>query len=287
MAIETPRGPVVDRISPAGAKDARRDARVLVSALRTDSHCLRRLEPRRERVRLANRMRQQLWRYYPQFLDAVDDDIAVPWALDLWRKLPPPRTGQRVREATLSRALKQHRIRRVTASTLRARMRAPAVRLAPVAAEAALAPVRLVTERLTLGKGQLDHARHELDRLVHHRKYRAVAEARALLDWRLARVWQQARAELANHTRKPDQAWVRMFAADGDAPGRGRRARGQGCPRASFAVALATVRLILRQQETVPPPVCPPVTEMRPELARIAVPAPTLSAYDALVEGAR
>ena len=28
-------------------------------------------------------------------------------------------------------------------------------------------------------------------------------------------------------------------------------------------------------------------TEMRPELARIAVPAPTLSAYDALVEGAR
>ncbi len=50
---------------------------------------------------------------------------------------------------------------------------------------------------------------------------------------------------------------------------------------------LETVRLILRQQETGPPPECPPVTEMRPELARIAVPAPTLSAYDALVEGAR
>ena len=78
-----------DRFSPAGAKDDRRDARVLASALRTDPHCLRRLEPTdpaiielrewsrldedltRERVRLANRMRQQLWRYYPQFLDAV------------------------------------------------------------------------------------------------------------------------------------------------------------------------------------------------------------------------
>ena len=105
VAVETPSGPVVesllehdfgvhsinpkqldrfrDRLSPAGAKDDRRDARVLASALRTDPHCLRRLEPtdpaivelrewsrlgeelRRDRVRLAHRMRQQLWRYYP------------------------------------------------------------------------------------------------------------------------------------------------------------------------------------------------------------------------------
>ena len=62
VAIETPSGPVVesllehgvdvhsinptqrdrfrDRFSPAGAKDDRRDARVLASALRTDAHCL-------------------------------------------------------------------------------------------------------------------------------------------------------------------------------------------------------------------------------------------------------
>ena len=43
------------------------------------------------------------------------------------------------------------------------------------------------------------------------RKHRAVAEATALLDWRLAPVWQRARAELAKHTRKPDQEWVRML----------------------------------------------------------------------------
>ena len=216
VVIETPRGPVVeslmergfavhsinpkqldrfrDRISPAGAKDDRRDARVLASALRTDSHCLRRLEPTdpaiielrewsrldedltRERVRLANRMRQQLWRYYPQFLDAVDDDVAAPWALDLWRKLPTPRAGQRVREATLTRALKQHRIRRVTASTLRDRLRAPAVKLAPGGAEAVVAHVRLVSERLALVNRQLDHARHELDRLVHQLADAAPAE---------------------------------------------------------------------------------------------------------------
>ena len=42
---------------------------------------------------------------------------------------------------------------------------------------------------------------------------------------------------------------------------------------------LETVRLILRQQQAGPPPVCPPVAGVRPELARIAVPTPTLSAY--------
>ena len=188
VAIETPRGPVVeslmergfavhsinpkqldrfrDRISPAGAKDDRRDARVLASALRTDPHCLRRLEPTapeivelrewsrlsedltRERVLLANRMREQLWRYYPQFLDAVDDDIAAPWALalDLWRSLPTPRAGQRVREVTLTRVLKQHRIRRIDAATLRSRLRVPVVKVAPGAAEAAATHVRLVAE---------------------------------------------------------------------------------------------------------------------------------------------
>ena len=188
MAIETPRGPVVeslmergfavhainpkqldrfrDRISPAGAKDDRRDARVLASALRTDPHCLRRLEPTdpaivelrewsrlseemtRERVRQANRMREQLWRYYPQLLAATSDDVAAPWALALSRRLPTPVAAQRVREATLTKLLKQHRIRQVDAATLCDRLRAPAVRVAPGAAEAAAGapPVFLDTD---------------------------------------------------------------------------------------------------------------------------------------------
>ena len=206
VAIETPRGPVVeslmehgiavhsinpkqldrfrDRFSPAGAKDDRRDARVLASALRTDPHCFRRLEPTdptivelrewsrlseeltRERVRLGNRMRQQLWRYYPQFLDAVDDDVAAPWALELWRRLPTPRAGQRVREVTLTRVLKQHRIRRIDAATLRSKLRAPAVKVAPGAVEAAVTHVELVAERLVLVNRQLDRAQRALDGLV-------------------------------------------------------------------------------------------------------------------------
>ena len=114
-------------------------------------------------------------------------------------------------------------------------------------------------------------------------KHRAVAEATALLDWRLAPVWQRARAELAKHTRKPDQEWVRML----------RLMETHPAPAVERAVTAAlerhsprleTVRLILRQQQAGPPPVCPPVAGVRPELARIAVPAPKLSAYDALVE---
>ena len=53
-------------------------------------------------------------------------------------------------------------------------------------------------------------------------KHRAVAETTALLDWRLAPVWQQAPTELAKHTPKPDQEWVWMLRPDGDAPDRGR-----------------------------------------------------------------
>ena len=217
VAIETPRGPVVeslmergcpvhainpkqldrfrDRISPAGAKDDRRDARVLASALRTDPHCLRQLEPTdsaivelrewsrlsedltRERVRLANRMRAQLWRYYPQLLDAVDDDVAAAWALDLWRRLPTPAAAQRVREATLTKLLTQHRIRRVDAAMLRGRLRTPAIKVAPGAAEAAIAHVRLVAERLALINRQLDHARRQLDRLVRQLTEAAPADA--------------------------------------------------------------------------------------------------------------
>ena len=158
VAIETPRRPVVeslmerqvavfsinpkqldrfrDRFSPAGAKDDRRDAWVLASALRTDAHCLRRLEatdpvvvePRewsrlnedltRERVRLANRMRQQLWRYYPQFLDAVDNEVSARWALELWHRVPMPSAARRVRETSLAKLLKERRALRSVADRL-------------------------------------------------------------------------------------------------------------------------------------------------------------------------
>ena len=74
-----------DRFSVSGAKDDRKDALVLASALRTDRRHFRRVEPQNpdvivlrelnrtrdeltgERTRLVNRLRALLWRYYPQF----------------------------------------------------------------------------------------------------------------------------------------------------------------------------------------------------------------------------
>ena len=81
-----------DRFTVAGATDDRRDAHVLADSLRTDRHAFRRLlndepvivqlrewsrmadELQQERTRLANRMREQLWRYYPQMLERAATD---------------------------------------------------------------------------------------------------------------------------------------------------------------------------------------------------------------------
>src|SRR4029077_4123421 len=103
-----------DRFTVAGAKDDRRDAHVLSDSLRTDRHCFRRLaagnavvvelrewsrmaeELQQERTRLANRLREPLWRYYPQAL-AVGEDLAADWFLELWAAAPTPAKAARLR----------------------------------------------------------------------------------------------------------------------------------------------------------------------------------------------
>jgi RNA polymerase sigma factor (sigma-70 family) len=119
-----------DRFTVAGAKDDRRDAHVLADALRTDGHCFLRLgladplvielrewsrmadELQQERNRLANRVREQLWRYYPQALQ-LGEDVAAAWFLELWSLAPTPAKGARLRESSVARLLKTHRIRRL------------------------------------------------------------------------------------------------------------------------------------------------------------------------------
>jgi transposase len=205
VAVETPHGPVVeslmergfqvyainpkqldrfrDRFSPAGAKDDRRDAEVLASALRTDPQCLRHLDPVdptvvelrewsriadetiRERVRLANRLREQLWRYYPQMIE-VAEDLAADWVLELWKLAPTPAAARRVREHTIASLLKRHRIRRITAPELVERLRAPAITVAPGTTEAASAHIQVLIKRLTLINRELRAAQAKLDQLI-------------------------------------------------------------------------------------------------------------------------
>ena len=170
VAIEIPHGPVVetmmergftvhsvnpkqldrfrDRFSPAGAKDDRRDARVLADALRTDGHAFRRLDPAApeivelrewsriasdltgDRTRLVNRARQQLWRYYPQLLK-VESDLTKAWVRELWCLAPTPAKAQRVRAATVAKLLKRHRVRRIDGETALRTLREPAVSSRP------------------------------------------------------------------------------------------------------------------------------------------------------------
>jgi hypothetical protein len=128
VAVEVPHGPVVDilldrgfivqainpkqldrlrdRFSVAGAKDDRRDAYVSADGLRTDyRHLFRRLQiagPRlielrtwlrlaEERVRLSNRLHQQLWRYYPRCWSSRPTLVTEMRALVLIRGSAPKR----------------------------------------------------------------------------------------------------------------------------------------------------------------------------------------------------
>ena len=205
IAIEVPNGPVVetmlergfmlhslnpkqldrfrDRFSPSGAKDDRRDALVLADALRTDRKAFRRLDPAApqiielrewtriadhltgDRTRIANRARQQLWRYYPQLLK-VEGDMGRAWIRELWSLAPTPAKARRVRVASIAAILKRNRIRRIDAGTVLRILREPAVPVAPGTADAAAAHLKVVFAQLDLIGGQLTEAHRQMDRLI-------------------------------------------------------------------------------------------------------------------------
>jgi transposase len=204
VAIEVPHGPVVDvlldrgftvhainpkqlerlrdRFSVAGAKDDRRDARVAAAGLRTDPHLFRPLqvgdpgvielrewsrlaeELQQERLRLTNRIRQQLWRYYPQLL-ALADDLTAEWILELWSMAPSPAKAARLREATLASLLRRHRIRRIEAADVLVVLRQPAITVAAGVTEAAVLHLRSLIARLRLANAEFCQAERKLEQL--------------------------------------------------------------------------------------------------------------------------
>jgi transposase len=171
-----------DRFTVAGAKDDRLDARVLADSLRTDRHCYRLLsidsptvielrewsrmadELKRERVRLSNRIREQLRRYYPQMLE-LEQDVSSPWFLDLWELLPTPEKAAKARKAAVVRVLKKHRIRRIDEQKVLATLRQKPLTVAPGTATAATAHISAVVERLRVVNKQHKQAMRRLDDL--------------------------------------------------------------------------------------------------------------------------
>jgi transposase len=171
-----------DRFTVAGAKDDRRDAHVLGDSLRTDRHAFRRLsndEPvivklrewsrmvddlQQERARLASRMREQLWRYYPQMLELADD-LAADWFLDLWNQAPSPAKAARLRQTTIERFVKAHRLRRWQAPEVLRTLKQKPLSVAPGVVEAASDHIRTLSVRIRLVNQQLKAAHRKLDEL--------------------------------------------------------------------------------------------------------------------------
>ena len=60
---------------------------------------------KQEQNRLTNRMRDQLWRYYPQ-MGAFSEDFASDFILDLWHAVPTPDAAARATTKAIGRILK-------------------------------------------------------------------------------------------------------------------------------------------------------------------------------------
>lgn len=194
VAIEVPRGALVemlidrgiavfsinpkqldrfrDRHTVAGAKDDRLDAYVLGDSLRTDLHLFRRVQLadpliiqlrefsrmdedlKQEKVRLANRLREQVYRFFPQMLrlcSAADE----PWFWDLLELVPTPAEARSANRQRITRLLRAHRIRRLSTEDVLTELRTAPVQVAAGTTEAARAHIRMLLPRLQLVEAQL------------------------------------------------------------------------------------------------------------------------------------
>src|SRR5208337_3762288 len=116
------------------------------------------------KIRHANRLREQLQRYYPQMLQ-FDSDLAEEWILKLWEAAPTPAKAARLRQAEVEKLLKRHRIRRIGAAEVLAILKQTALTVAPGVTEAAVAHIRVLIESIRLCVKQLKEAHRQLDRL--------------------------------------------------------------------------------------------------------------------------
>lgn len=159
VAIEVPRGPVVeafleagfavfsinpkqldrfrDRHTTAGAKDDMRDAYVAADSLRTDQHCFRRIAADHQdvvRLRELSRTEEELGRGPSQNGQTTLPD--EPWIWALLELAPLPQRGAKLTVARLKALLIKYHIRRWSAKELQVILRTPRLPLSAGSAEA-------------------------------------------------------------------------------------------------------------------------------------------------------
>jgi hypothetical protein len=204
VAIETPTGPVVerllerrfqvhainpkqldrfrDRFTVAGSKDDRLDARVLADSLRTDARAYRALSANNplvvelrewsrmheeligDRIRECNRLREQLRRYFSQVFELGDLD--QPWLLELLKKAPTPEQAARMRSSMVEALLKRYRIRRLSTADVQAILLGPSLKVSPGTVTAASAHVIQLVPRICLLGDQIREAEQHMNGLL-------------------------------------------------------------------------------------------------------------------------
>jgi transposase len=205
VAIEVPHGPVVDtlierefnvysinpkqvdrfrdRFTVAGAKDDSRDCDVMASALRTDRHCFRPLAARdptiielkewarmheehgRDRRRYVSRLREQLLRYFPAFLQ-LDSDLDADWKLELIERAPTPSLAAKLTRSRVSKVLEKQRARAQDAEQILAVLQQKAVITSPGTTTAAAAHVTALLASIRLAKRLEKEAKDNIERIT-------------------------------------------------------------------------------------------------------------------------
>jgi len=205
VAIETPRGPVVetllekgiavfainpkqldrfrDRHTVAGAKDDRRDALVLADSVRTDRSAFRQVqlgdptlvelrelsrlqdELKAERIALGNRLREQLQRYFPQIL-RLGSVYEEAWIWALLERASAPKDAARLSLAKLGSILRQHHIRRVTPEEVREILNGEPLHVAPGVETACRRSIASLLPRLRLTHEQKVEVERDIGRLL-------------------------------------------------------------------------------------------------------------------------
>ncbi len=203
VGMETPRGPLVealldrevavfavnpkqldrfrDRFGAAGAKDDRRDARVIADSLRTDERAFRAIEPSlpwvaelrelsrmredlvHERVALVNGIREQLGRYFPQMLELVTD-IDAAWVHALIQAAPTPAQAAVLPRAKLERLLGG--VRRFTVDEARALLKSPGFKVSKATTVSASRRTQSLMRRLGLIHDEIHMCDQAIERLL-------------------------------------------------------------------------------------------------------------------------
>jgi transposase len=167
-----------DRFSSSGAKDDRRDAEVLASALRSDPDCFTRVssstkaserlsaatrtlvEMEAEQRRQANQLREVVLRVLPLLL-SLCPGADEAWFWELLKRVPSPTTAAKLRRGDVEKVLKKHRIRRHSTDDVVAVLRAAHLEPDAGVLVASKLQMRLFVERLQVLDEHIDQMKRE------------------------------------------------------------------------------------------------------------------------------